>query len=265
VRRILEKIDRYFEGRWRIAVLDEKKGLWAVGADPSALSYLKAENARGRHILMQPLNISFYLLADDLSWSTVSRHHRHPGGAWKPGRMVVETSPANFQVWIHSARALSLAEKRFLLNQLSSDPGADPNNRFGRLPGFRNRKDKYRSSPGLYPLARLIWIDWNRKAEIPKLTLEVPQHLPQPFSHPPQGGGVCRKTSIARSDFDQGNESQTDFSYALALLRRGYAMDEVRSRILAERSDWTNHQGERRISRYLDTTISRARTIVEAS
>lgn len=265
MRRILEKIDRYFEGCWRIAVLDEKKGLWAVGADPSALSYLKAENARGRHILMQPLNISSYLLADDLSWSTVSRHHRLPGGAWKPGRMVVETSPANFQVWIHSARALSLAEKRFLLNQLSSDPGADPNNRFGRLPGFRNRKDKYRSSQGLYPLAKLIWIDWNRKADIPKQVLEAPPRLSHSLAHPPQGGAVCRKTSIARSDFDRGNESQTDFSYALALLRRGYAIEEVRSRILAERSDWTNHQGERRISRYLDTTISRARAIVEAS
>jgi len=54
--------------------------------------------------------------------------------------MVVETSSGNYQVWIHSDRPLSLDEKRYWLKRLHNDPGADRNNRWGRYPGFRNRK-----------------------------------------------------------------------------------------------------------------------------
>ena len=43
--------------------------------------------------------------------------------------MVVETSPGNFQVWIHSSRFMQLPEKRHWLVRMRSDPGADPKNR----------------------------------------------------------------------------------------------------------------------------------------
>jgi len=262
---ILEKINRYFQEQWRLAVLDLQKGLWTIDPEPSAIPYLKAQNARGRHILMQPLNPSCYLLADDLTWSTVCRHHRRPDDVWKPGRLVVETSPANFQVWIHCLEPLSLDEKRFLLQKLLSAPAADPNNRFGRCPGFRNRKEKHRTPDGLYPLAKLIWVDWKHKATIPhRLRMTSPKHQ-TPLSNPPQGGPVCRKKEISRKDYARGNESRTDFSYAMALARRGCTDEQIRSRIRSERSNWANHQGERRINHYLDKTISRAKAIVQAS
>jgi len=252
--RIFEKLDRYFYGNWHLAVLDETAGRWVVNPDPSNVAYLKAENANGRHILIQPVGKTqpFYLLADDITRHLLIRHHQNPDGSWRPGRMVVETSPENFQVWVHSSRYLQLEEKRWWLGKLKSDPGADPKNRWGRCPGFRNRKAKYGDSEGRYPLSRLIWVDWKNKVRIPTL------------SHQPEGG-VCRKKSLSRSDYERGNESATDFAYALALARRGYSDEEIFDRIMTERSNWMNHEGERKMRSYLARTIGRAGKVVENS
>lgn len=251
---IFIKLNRYFFGAWSLAVLDDKAGRWIVKTNPSNIAYLKAENANGRHILIQPLPHTqpFYILADDIDSHLLNLHHRYRSGEWKPGRMIVETSPKNYQVWIHSDRYLRIEEKRYWLEKLRSDPGADPKNRWGRCPGFRNRKIKYRDSQGLYPLSRLIWIDWKNMARIP------------PFSHQPVGG-VCLKKSISRQDYDRGNESVTDFSYAVALARRGCSNDDILNRLVRERSNWDNHKGECKRQNYLSRTIVRARQVVESS
>ena len=262
MKKIFRKIGDYFGSAWQLAVLDIKKGRWIVDPAPEKIGYLKAENANGRHILMQPVYDARYLLADDLSWERICRQHRYIGGAWKPGRMVVETSPQNYQVWIRSQRQLSLTEKRYWLQILGSDPGADPNNRWGRCPGFRNRKDKHRSTSWQYPLARLIWIDWTSEAQVPHITVERPVS-DEPLSHPPPRGSVCRKNKISRSDYDRDGESETDFAYALALARSGHGEDEIRSRILSERTSWSNHAGHRRIDLYLERTIRKAKAIIE--
>jgi len=262
MRKVFAKLNDYFGSAWRLAVLDMEKGRWIVGPAPSRIGYLKAENATGRHILMQPVDESKYLLADDLGWQRICRQHQHTGGFWKRGRMVVETSPQNFQVWIRSHRPLSLAEKRYWLKRMGSDPGADPNNRWGRCPGFRNRKDKHRSAPNQYPLARLVWIDWTTEAQIPHITLER-SATDEPFPHPPPKGVVCRTKDICRSDYERGGESETDFSYALTLARRGCGAEEIRRRILSERTNWSSHLGGRRIDLYLDRTIRRAKEIIE--
>ena len=130
--------------------------------------------------------------------------------------------------------------------KLHSDPGADPNHRWGRCPGFRNRKEKYRDADGNYPLARLIWVDWKRLAEIPN-----------PFSPPPKGD-VCHNDRLSRMDYQRADESATDFAYALALFRRGLTESEIRTRILIERTDWRHHRGRKRMQDYLDRTLKRA-------
>jgi hypothetical protein len=255
---LFEKIGRYFDGGWRLAVLDEKKGRWVVNPLAEHLGYLRAENANGRHILMQPADEAHYLLADDLSRDLLCSHHKDVRGAWRAGRMVVETSPGNFQVWIRAANPLSLSEKRFWLRKLLSDPGADPNNRWGRCPGFRNRKEKHRTPTGLYPLAKLLWVDWEKRADIPPVACKELKTL----SPQPPRGRVCHRGRIHRSDYARDDPSATDFAYALALARRGETDQVIRSRILSERTCWRNHPGERRIQAYLDRTIRRARAVV---
>jgi hypothetical protein len=189
---IFEKLDRYFLSNWRLAVLDLNKGLWTVEPNTLCIPYLKAENANGRHILIQPKDPSHYLMADDLSRHLLQTHHMLADGSFKSGRMVVETSPHNFQVWIHSREPLSVDQKRLLLQKLKSDPGADPNNRFGRCPGFRNRKEKYQNTQGFFPLAKLIWIDWKHQTLIPKWFLPHDSNIRSSFPSTPVGGGVSK-------------------------------------------------------------------------
>jgi hypothetical protein len=253
VERIFKKLNRYFCGKWHVGVLDLEVGLWHQVPKISSIGFLKAQNAQGRHILIQPQRDieCYYLLVDDLCRRVVLRVHRYRDGMWKPGRMIIETSPGNYQVWVHSARALPLPEKRYWLRQLSSDPGADPNRRWGRCPGFRNRKQKHCDAEGRYPLAKLVWIDWNKQADIPKAFSPLPL------------GDVCQCSLFPRTRYWRGNESATDFSYAMALMRRGYSDNEVERCLRKERTNWDNHLGEGRMRRYLDRTIKRAREVVE--
>ena len=253
MRSIFAKLDRYF-CKWRLAVLDDTAGRWVVQPN---IAYLKAENAHGRHILMQPARQPYYLLADDITADMLPCHQR-PDGSWKPGRMIVETSPRNYQLWIHSSRPLSLEEKRYWLKRLQSDPGADPNNRWGRCPGFRNRKRKHRQSDGGYPLARLVWIDWQNRADIPRAPVDTRD---RPSSSSPQHPKVY--SHICRSDYARPDASATDFAYVLALLRRGYTNHTIRQRIIDERTDWQKHRGQRRMDSYLRRTIDRARTVID--
>jgi RepB DNA-primase N-terminal domain len=264
--KLLEKLRRFFHDGFHLAVLDLEAGRrWIVESKPSSIPYLKAENAQGRHILIQPLSQAYYLLVDDVPPDTLLFHHKFNNGVWKPGRMVIETSPDNYQVWVHAHRPLPLDEKRYWLKRLKSDPGADPSNRWGRSPGFRNRKKKYRDASGKYPLARLIWINWKRNAHIPKPKTTQPLPIRTYLSPQPLEGGVCHAVKIFRYQYERGNESATDFAYAMAIIRRGGDDNYVRHCLLAERADWSHHDGSRRKEAYLKRSIRRARCIVEST
>ena len=260
---LFEKLHRFFRGGYRLAVLDMIVGKrWIVKPETGNIPYLKAENANGRHILIQPEVQSSYLMADDIPAWFLHSHHRFNKGSWKPGRMVVETSPGNYQVWIHASRALDMKEKRYWLKKMKSDPGADPCNRWGRCPGFRNRKHKYCDASGGYPLAKLVWIDWRKRAQIPKPDI-TNQTFKRVFLSPqPLEGGVCHSLNISRHHYNRNNESSTDFAYALALLRRGMSEHFVRNRLLQERTDWKNHAGAKSREAYLKRTICKAKQII---
>ncbi|MGP8322267.1 MAG: DNA-primase RepB domain-containing protein [Methanosarcinaceae archaeon] len=238
------------------------KGLWVVST--KHIPYLKAQNAKGNHILIQPAHWceSRYMMADDLNKNQIQIFHRFPEGKWKPGRMIIETSPGNFQVWIHSSRYLSLDEKRYWLKRMKSDPGADPHHRWGRCPGFFNRKDKYRSQNGNYPLAKLIWVDWMNETYIPKISKPIPKENNQ---HRGYNNRYLYGKCTRRIHYERHNESATDFAYALALARRNFSKQQIIYRLLEERRDWTNHRGESRKIQYTDRTVTKAINIVANS
>lgn len=190
--KIFSKMNNFFRGEWRLGVLDLQLGRWPIPPKLSNIDYLKHQNACGRHIILQPARQDNYLLVDDASRDIIRRHHRNPDGYWKAGRMVVETSPNNFQVWIRSSRPISLDEKRYWLDKLLNDPGADPNDRWGRCPGFRNRKEKHGNQHGEFPLSRLIWVDWKQQADVPPYKPEKKVNVLSPL---PQGGSVPLQTS----------------------------------------------------------------------
>lgn len=256
--KIMKKIGRYF-GDWYLAVLNPGKGRWIVAPGKDIISYLKAMNARGNHILMKPKdeNEGSFLLLDDLKQKDLVKDHQH-GERWKHGRMIVETSPDNFQVWIRAHRTLTNTEKAYWIKRCRADTACSPKHRWGRCPGFRNRKPKYENIG--YPLANLIWVDWSSTAMIPQMHN---RDATETFS--PSSFSLCVKpytSMICRNDYDKNNESSTDFAYALALLRRGHSPETVKQKILAERKDWSNHAGETRLRHYLDTTVKKANCVI---
>jgi len=250
--KIYTKIARYFEGGFDFGVFREDKGVFVKTGSTKEISFLRYMNAKGDHIFMRPRHEEFYMLVDDISAEDLARDHQ-AAGRWKPGRMVVESSPASFQVWIRARRPLGLTEKKYWLAKMGSDPGAAPKSRWGRAPGFRNRKEKHRTSKG-YPLARLVWVDFRHRAFVPDIKIKDDS-----LSHLPQGGCVSSfdRSGIRRSDYNRRDESRTDFAFALALARRGATPGEIRERIIQERLDWSHHVGKVRKADYLNRTISR--------
>lgn len=260
--KLFQKIARYFLNHWQLGILDPHKGLWTVEPSLEKIAYLKAKNAHGCHIFIKPTHQAYYLLADDIDPQTLLTQHRLPDGYWRPARMIVETSPGSFQVWIHSKRPLCSEQKRLWLKRMHSDPAAHPENRWGRCPGFRNTKEKHRSRTGRFPLSKLIWIDWASQADIPLLQKMSPAPA---ISHPSRRGPVCHLPVFTREHFQRPDESATDFAYALSLARRGFSDGQIRARILSERANWTNHMGEKKTQHYLDRTVRRARQLVETT
>lgn len=265
---IMQKMERYFE-EYELGVYEEAQGdkggaVWKVNQSEKTPGYLKAMNAQGRHIFVRPSfeKEAHFMLHDDLDKNGLNKYHKE-NGKFKPGRMVVESSPGNYQVWIKSERPLSIEEKTHWLNKMDSDPGASPKHRWGRCPGFRNRKQKYQTEKG-YPLAKTVWIDWKNQAQIPKVELQKESVPRQAVSSqaPKYDKTIPSGQLPTRADFYKGpgKESEQDFSYAMSLLRRKVPRHEVEQRILNERTEWSNHKGEKRKADYVKRTLDNAET-----
>ena len=120
------------------------------------LPYLKYRNVNGAHIYIRPTGESAYTLLDDLTPAilvSLAAEGYHPAA-------LVETSPGSFQAWLRHAQPLSkelgtIAAKT-LAEQFGADPSAADWRRFGRAPGFTNRKPQHRNAQGFYPFARLV-------------------------------------------------------------------------------------------------------------
>ncbi len=119
------------------------------------LPYLKHRNANGAHIYIRPTGESPYTLLDDLTAASLPRLITE---GYAPAA-VVESSPGSFQAWLrHSqplSRELGTLAAKILAEQFGADGSAADWRRFGRAPGFTNRKPQHRNAQGLYPFARL--------------------------------------------------------------------------------------------------------------
>lgn len=119
------------------------------------LRYLKYRNAHGAHIYFRPSGERRYTLLDDLSLAAIANLSAN---GFAPCA-VIETSPGNFQAWLKHSRILSRELGTFAAQLLARRFGADTSaadwRRFGRLPGFTNRKPQYMQPGGLFPFVRL--------------------------------------------------------------------------------------------------------------
>lgn len=113
---------------------------------PKNIGWLRARNAQGGGVYICPIDRRITLL-DDLDIDHIKRlEHMNFAPA-----TVVETSRDNFQGWIRllppeapePSREVATQASRSLTKAFGGDPAAVGAERFGRLPGFVNRKPKH--------------------------------------------------------------------------------------------------------------------------
>jgi hypothetical protein len=101
-----------------------------------SIPWLKSQNADDRNVYIRPKGRSALVLLDDLTADTLERM-RHSG--FSPA-LIVETSPDNFQAWLHHGRLVPentfIAVARALAEKFNADPNAAGSKHFRRVAGF---------------------------------------------------------------------------------------------------------------------------------
>ncbi|MBC7571200.1 MAG: hypothetical protein H7319_15925 [Spirosoma sp.] len=222
-------------------------------ARSETVNYLRGRNAEGFNVYARPLGWQ-YILLDDLCRDVLTDVAK-----LRPC-LLLETSPANYQAWLmlpdvppHRDEAKAIC--RELAQRFGADlASADPDH-VGRLPGFTNRKPKYRQTNGLFPFVKL-----HRWA-----------HRPADFY--PGGGAMC---SIIDAETDRSSAtvptvrsmtqakttSNQDFGVTCGLVRCGKTDDEIRQHLLNTSPNLRERKGkDERIDKYIKTTIYNARKV----
>jgi len=151
-----------------------------------------------------------FVLLDDLPTSTAMQIADRYTAA------VVETSPGNCQCWLLLALSLPAALRqdvsRFLSRRYGSDPGAISEPRWGRLPGFRNRK------PGATTWTNML-----------RVSAASPYDPAACLSCPPPPVDAARRAAARRPD--RPDCSRKEFWYAVHALRAGVPPTVVEQRV----------------------------------
>ena len=142
-------------------------------------------NLRGENIYVTPISDKYhYAIVDDMSSEAVLKIVKDEG--YRP-TIILKTSPANYQMVIPVAkfddidddynRRIGNAAVRYL-NASFGDPKFTGVIHPHRLPGFFNRKNKYKDSNGNYPIVSIIksW-DFRPCERLHKLAFEIRQKM----------------------------------------------------------------------------------------
>ncbi len=236
------------------------------------LRYLKYRNANGAHIYFRPSGERRYTLLDDLSLAAIASLTAE---GFEPCA-VVETSRDNFQGWLKHSRLLTKELGTFAAQLLAQRFGADLSaadwRRFGRLPGFTNRKQQHRTETGLYPFVRLhghtgqrfsvsecFDVEANRlhQAQIAERTLQRMSFLPW------RG----RASFLALSRFRAavtyaGRPAAADMAFSIAAFANGWTQSQVSDALDSEYL--SRHPSPSRRAAYIRRTVSKAMRWVRA-
>lgn len=129
--------------------------VWQAREALRSVGWLKHRNARGSHVYLRPAGTEFVLL-DDATADALAAIRRD---GLAPA-VVLETSPANHQVWFRFpdqlGRDLATGVAQVLAARYEGDAGSADFRHLGRAAGFTNRKAKYRDDDGRYPWVELV-------------------------------------------------------------------------------------------------------------
>jgi hypothetical protein len=243
---------------------------WSAKALPSALRWLRRENARGAHIFIRPAGLHQLSLIDDLTADAIE-DMKHAG--FEPS-IVVETSPGNFQAWLWHGRILEQQPSTYVARELARRFGGDPSSadwrHFGRLAGFTNQKEKRRLPNGLAPFVKLREASGRTYQKAPEFLREIValvdretgERANQRAATTPSPTITIKPLSAFHDDPRyRGDLHRADLAWAIYAASRGFSEQKIRDEILYARDLSKKGRLGRQVA-YAQRTAVKAITIV---
>ena len=239
---------------------------WSADRIEIALNWLRRENARRAHIFVRPHGIPGLSLIDDLNADAIARMK---ATGFQPA-LIVETSPANFQVWLNHGRVLDRLLGTHVARELARRFGGDRSSadwrHFGRLGGFTNQKQARRLENGLPPFVRLRECSGRAYDQAPDFLKQVAMHAAVTRAEREarrRSWSCVHDGSIRRlPDFHQdprygGDLHRADMAWALHAASRGLSEAEIQREIFHVR-DLSKKGGPGRQLEYAERTAIKA-------
>jgi hypothetical protein len=240
--------------------------VWNLDTLMRSVSWLRLKNSEGRHIYIRPAGEHCLSLIDDISTTVIERLK---SDGFAPA-VVLETSPGNFQAWLHHGQILpkhlSTLAARVLASRFGGDLASAEWRHFGRLAGFTNRKDKYRKTDGTFPYVRLHEATGAVYSTAVTFLEQVQSlHEAEKSERRPVASMRCSIpwNSNLKSILDfrartiyAGDQTRVDLAYAVYALAHGIPESEAR-RAIASR-DLAHKGNSKRQREYIDRTIKKA-------
>lgn len=239
---------------------------WTSQQIEAVIRWLRRENARGAQIFVRPHGLHALSLIDDLNASTIAAMKL---AGFQPA-VIVETSPANFQIWLNHGRILDRDLSSLAAKELSRRFGGDRSSadwrHFGRLAGFTNQKEIRRLPNGLAPFVRLCEALGRVYSAAPEflqqldaLAADARAERKARFSRR-EGGGDRAIRSLAEFQSDPkygGDLHRADMAWADYAASRGLSAANIQREIINAR-DLSKKGGSRRQVAYAERTALKA-------
>lgn len=260
---------------------------WLPDVLVKSVNWLAAQNSADLNIFARPNGTRFALI-DDIEPPDIERL-RADG---LPPRLVLETSPKNYAVWLDLEPGLtrdeSTAAGRLLAERYNGDPASIDWNHYSRLPGFTNRKPARRTN-GQPPFVKIVSTSVEPAPAAAEFRREAQAAAAVAAGEKAAAvAAVAELThSTTRRDLDDSpaalymrfgarartegkSESQIDFHVCLRAVSAGYtamAIEEILrggSDLYARKAAHVSPaKREARVQGYIDMTIANAVTVVE--
>src|ERR1700674_5674629 len=211
---------------------------WNLDTLLRSVSWLRLKNAEGRNIYIRPAGEHSLSLIDDANIQVIERLKSE---GFAPA-VVLETSPGNFQAWLHHGQILpkhlSTFAARLLASRFGGDLASADWRHFGRLAGFTNRKDKHRRTDGTFPYVRLheaSGIIYARAGEFLAEAKSLYEAEQSERARPPslRCPTLCMSNLKTIEDFRArpvygGDQTRVDLAYAVYALAHGIPENTAR-------------------------------------
>jgi hypothetical protein len=240
---------------------------WDLDTLLHSLGWLRWNNAQGHDIYIRPAGEHPLSLVDDLSREAVAKMR---ATGYQPAA-VVETSPRNYQAWLHHGKVLSpevsTQAARDLAQRFGGDSKAADHRHFGRLAGFTNRKPKHQLPDGRFPFcnlveatgvtydqARNVTFDAQLKVETAARELRELRQRSATIQQPRRLKSI---EEFRRDPRYGGDLHRVDQAYALYARSHGVSADDIAAAIRTR--DLSKKGNHHRQEKYIENTLRKAR------